>query len=59
MFLLSDSVGRKPFLINVPVTLLKMIAVIIGKENEMKKLVSSLEIDFKHTKELLNWKPPI
>ena len=29
----------------------------IGRQNEVNRLLSSLQVDISHTKEILNWKP--
>ncbi len=51
--------GKKPFLLPVPVTFLKLIASIFGKKAVVEKFSSSLTVDIEHTKKTLNWKPPI
>ncbi|WP_166112039.1 NAD-dependent epimerase/dehydratase family protein [Pseudoalteromonas sp. Z9A5] len=56
---LTLAAGKKPWLLPVPVSLLKLIASIIGKKAAVEKFSSSLTVDIEHTKKTLNWKPPI
>lgn len=51
--------GKKPCLLPVPVSFLKFLALITGKKVALDKLISSLAFDIEHTKNTLNWKPPI
>ena len=41
-----------------PVQILKQLSIAIGK-NEINRLIKSLKVDINHTKEKLNWKPPM
>ena len=50
--------GRSPFLLPVPLSLLKFIAFLFNKKSMVDKLSSSLMVDIEHTKCTLNWKPP-
>jgi len=56
LILAADKVPR---LIPVPVSVLKFAASIIGKKTVVERFSSSLTVDIEHTKETLNWKPPI
>lgn len=56
---LTLAAGKKPWLIPVPVSFLKLIASIVGKKATVEKFSSSLTVDIEHTKNTLNWKPPI
>lgn len=51
--------GKKPWLVPVPVSLLKFAAKIFGKKATVERFSSSLTVDIEHTKKTLNWKPPI
>lgn len=42
-----------------PVSLLKFILKILGKDNITEKLIGSLQLDISFTKTTLNWKPPL
>lgn len=56
---LTLAAGKKPCLLPVPVTFLKLVASVFGKKAAIEKFSSSLTIDIEHTKKTLNWKPPI
>lgn len=56
---LTLAAGKKPRLLPLPVSLLKFVASIIGKESAVERFSSSLTVDIEHTKNTLNWKPPI
>lgn len=56
---LTLAAGKKPWLLPVPVSLLKVLASIVGKKAIVERFSSSLTVDIEHTKKTLNWKPPI
>lgn len=56
---LTIAAGKKPCLLPVPVTFLKLVASVFGKKAAVEKFSSSLTVDIEHTKKILNWKPPI
>ena len=56
---MGDAFGRPTRLIPVPVPLLLMGAVLLGKRDMAQRLCGSLEVDISKTRELLGWKPPI
>ncbi|MGO2331410.1 MAG: NAD-dependent epimerase/dehydratase family protein [Pseudoalteromonas nigrifaciens] len=56
---LTLAAGKKPWLIPIPVSFLKLIASIVGKKATVERFSSSLTVDIEHTKNTLNWKPPI
>ena len=39
--------------------MLKFLGSVLGKREEINRLVGSLRIDNSYTKEILNWTPPI
>ncbi|RJF37993.1 NAD-dependent epimerase/dehydratase family protein [Pseudoalteromonas gelatinilytica] len=51
--------GKTPWLLPVPVSLLKFLASLVGKKATVERFSSSLTVDIEHTKKTLNWKPPI
>jgi nucleoside-diphosphate-sugar epimerase len=57
--LMKKALGKNSLLLPIPVSFMKFIAAIIGKKNFVDKLSNSLTIDIGHTKETLNWEPPI
>lgn len=56
---LTLAAGKKPWLLPMPVSLLKFVASIFGKKAVVERFSSSLTVDIEHTKNTLNWKPPI
>jgi len=57
--LIASSMGKKANLFPLPVYMLKFLASIFGRREEMNRLVGSLRVDDSYTKEILNWTPPI
>ena len=57
--LIASSMGRKANLFPFPISMLKFLASVLGKREEINRLVGSLKIDDSYTKEILNWTPPI
>ena len=57
--LLGKSIEKKPLLIKFPVSLISLIAKIFKKDAEVKKLLSSLQVDVSYTCKQLDWKPPV
>jgi nucleoside-diphosphate-sugar epimerase len=53
---IARELGYRLLIFPLPIFLLKFIAFIFGKNNEMNKLVSNLQIDINYTKDTLNWK---
>ncbi|MCO7251747.1 NAD-dependent epimerase/dehydratase family protein [Pseudoalteromonas sp. Ps84H-4] len=56
---LTLAAGKKPWLLPVPVSFLKLLATMVGKKEAVERFSSSLTVDIDHTKKTLNWKPPI
>lgn len=51
--------GSTPRLIPVPVSWLKLAGKLVGKQAVVDRLCGNLQVDIKHTKETLGWKPPV
>lgn len=51
--------GNTPILIPVPVSWLKLAGKLLGKQAVVDRLCGNLQVDITHTKETLNWTPPI
>lgn len=51
--------GKKPRLLPVPVSWLNLIGKLTGKQAVIERLCSSLQVDIRHTKDVLGWKPPV
>lgn len=56
---MGEALGRPARLIPVPVPLLQMGAVLLGRRDIAQRLCGSLEVDIGKTRELLGWTPPI
>ncbi|MBD3652391.1 NAD-dependent epimerase/dehydratase family protein [Kangiella sp.] len=57
--MLTRAAGHKPRLLPVSVSWLRFAAKLIGKQAVIDRLCGNLEVDITHTKETLNWRPPI
>lgn len=57
--MMTRAAGKKPRLLPVPVSWLKLAAKISGKQAEIDRLCGNLQVDISHTKETLAWKPPV
>jgi nucleoside-diphosphate-sugar epimerase len=51
--------GRPARLIPVPVRFLRIAGRLTGKSTEVERLVGSLQVDISHTRNLLDWTPPV
>lgn len=51
--------GKKPRLFSVPVDLLKLAALLTGKQAVIDRLCGNLQLDISHTKITLDWIPPV
>jgi nucleoside-diphosphate-sugar epimerase len=56
---IAKAVGKRSFLIPVPVKLLKLGAAILKKKDVAQKLCCSLQVDITKARTLLGWNPPI
>lgn len=56
---LGNAANKPTRLINFPVGLIRFIAKLAGKESAVDRLTGSLQVDITHTKETLNWSPPL
>jgi nucleoside-diphosphate-sugar epimerase len=57
--LIASSMEKKANLFPFPISMLKFLASVLGKREEINRLVGSLRIDGSYTKEILNWTPTI
>ena len=55
----AKAFGKKPFLIPVPVGLMKFAANMLGKGDVANRLLGSLQVDISKTRDLLGWVPPV
>ena len=56
---ISFALQKKPFLLNVPISLMKFAGKMSGKSKEINRLLFSLRLDFSYTQKVLDWKPNI
>ena len=57
--LIASSMDSSSKLFPVPISLLRFVSKIIGKEDEINRLLGSFQVDTSYTREILNWKPTI
>lgn len=56
---MGKAMDKVPFMLPIPVFCLHALARIAGREEQLKKLINSLQLDIRHTKEVLSWRPVI
>ena len=49
--------NRKPFLLPVPLTMIKLCAFLVGKSSELKKVMTPFQVSIEKNKKLLDWEP--
>ena len=57
--MMTRAAGKKPMLLPIPLSWLKFAGKLIGKQAVIDRLCGNLQIDMSHTKETLDWQPPI
>lgn len=57
--LLAQGMGKSARLFPVPIVLLQTVGALLGKRNEIDRLVGSLQVDASQTSEIVNWRPPV
>ena len=55
---LAKAMGRRPRLLPVPVSLLRLAGTLLGKSAEMSRLLGSLAVDGSRIQQELDWRPP-
>jgi len=56
---LTRAAGYKPRLINFPMVFIQVVAALLGKKAIADRLCGTLQVDISHTKDTLDWTPPI
>lgn len=56
---IANSMGYKARFFPIPIFLIKLLGLILGKQAEINRLVGSLKIDSSYTQKQLNWTPPV
>jgi len=59
IFNLADLMGRKARLLPVPPRMLRLGGRLLGRLPEIERLIGSLQVNILHTRERLNWTPPM
>ncbi len=54
----AAALGRRPFLLSVPVSWMKWVGALLGKKEEVDRLIGSLCVDITPIREDLGWIPP-
>ncbi|MEW5681819.1 MAG: SDR family oxidoreductase [Pseudomonadota bacterium] len=57
--LMTRAAGKKPWLIPVPMSWLKLAGKLTGKQAVVDRLCGNLQVDITHTKQTLGWTPPV
>ena len=56
---MAVALGKPSRLLPIPSSLLNIGATLLGKKEVAQRLCGSLQVDIKHTKKTLDWKPPV
>lgn len=56
---LATAMGKKVRLVSIPLPLLRFGGRISGRCRELERLTGSLQVDIHHTREVLDWTPPV
>jgi len=56
--LIATSLNRRSRIFPFPISILRLLAAVIGKSSAIDKLTESLSVDIHHTTNTLNWHPP-
>lgn len=54
-----SAMGKTPFLLPVPIGVLKFCAGLLGKKSVVDRISSNFQVDITHTKNTLDWEPPV
>lgn len=57
--LMTRAAGKKPWLLPVPMSWLKLAGKLTGKQAVIDRLCGNLQVDISHTKQTLGWTPPV
>lgn len=57
--MMTQAVGKSPRLIPVPMSWLRLVGRLTGKQAVIERLCGNLQVDISHTKTTLGWQPPI
>ncbi|MDP2715683.1 SDR family oxidoreductase [Rheinheimera sp.] len=57
--MMTRAAGKKPRLLPVPMSWLKLAGKLTGKSAVIDRLCGNLQVDISHTKDTLGWRPPV
>ncbi|WP_111896904.1 NAD-dependent epimerase/dehydratase family protein [Aeromonas caviae] len=57
--MMTQAAGKSPRLIPVPMSWLRLVGRLTGKQAVIERLCGNLQVDIGHTKQTLGWQPPI
>lgn len=57
--MMTRAAGKSPRLLAVPMSWLRLVGKLTGKEAVIERLCGNLQVDISHTKKMLGWQPPI
>jgi nucleoside-diphosphate-sugar epimerase len=56
---MSQALGKRPRLLPVPAWMLATASTVLGKKSISQRLCGSLQVDITHTRQQLDWTPPV
>ena len=56
---ISSAMKKPTRLFPMPIWMLKALAAVVGKQEEVRRLCGSLQVDIEKTKTVLGWQPPV
>lgn len=57
--MMTRAAGKSPRLLAVPMSWLRLVGKLTGKQAVIERLCGNLQVDISHTKKMLGWQPPI
>jgi UDP-glucose 4-epimerase len=57
--MMTQAMGKSPWLLPVPMSWLRLLGRVTGKQAVIDRLCGNLQVDISHTKHTLGWQPPI
>lgn len=57
--MMTRAAGKSPWLLPVPMSWLRLLGRVTGKQAVIERLCGNLQVDVSHTKHTLGWQPPI
>ena len=56
---IAESLGKSPRLLPIPVSWIQFVASVFRKQHMAQRVCGNLQVESRHTKELLGWSPPV